>query len=85
MEIEELLERACELAYLPNMAKVQLPGSLSNETKCRIQNMTADELAVVLREAVDQIDHGAVESIDKLVLSVLSKKLNSDEKRNRSK
>ena len=56
MEMDELLERACKFAYLPNMAKVQLPRSLSNETKCRIQNMTADELAVVLREVVDQID-----------------------------
>ena len=48
MEIDELLEQACEIARLPNMAKDQLPYSLSDETKRSIQNMTAEELAGIL-------------------------------------
>lgn len=67
MEIDELLERACEIAQLPNIARVQLPRSLSNETKRRIRKLAVDELAGVLKEVVDQIDHGAVESIDELI------------------
>lgn len=67
MEIDELLERACEIAQLPNTARVQLPRSLSDETKRRIRKLAVDELAGVLKEVVDQIDHGAVESIDELI------------------
>ena len=71
MEIDELLERACEIAHLPSMAKDQIPGSLTNETKRNIQNMTAEELAVILKKAVDQIDHGSIESIDDLFRKML--------------
>lgn len=67
MDIEELLERACEIAHLPSMAKDQLLRSLANETKRSMQNMTAEELAVIIKEAVGQIDHGSIESIDELV------------------
>ena len=67
MEIDELLERACEIAHLPSTAKDQLPGSLAKETKRSIQNMTAEELAVIIKDAVEQIDHGSIESIDELV------------------
>lgn len=73
MGIDELLEQACEIAQLPSMAKEQLPRSLSDETKRRIKKMDADELAEILKEAVDQIDHGSVESIDKLVKRALGK------------
>ena len=71
MEIDELLERACEITHLPSMAKDQIPGSLTNETKRNIQNMTAEELAVILKKAVDQIDHGSIESIDDLFRKML--------------
>ena len=67
MEIDELLEQACEIACLPSTAKDQLPGSLINETKRSIQNMTAEELAVIIKDAIYKIDHGAIESIDELV------------------
>ena len=67
MEIDELLERACEIAHLPSMAKDQLPRSLSDETKRRIKKLSVDELAGMLRAAVDQVDHGAVESLNELI------------------
>lgn len=69
MEIDELLERACEIAHLPSMAKDQVPQVLSQETKHRIQEsrISVDELARVLKKAVDQINHGSVESLDLLV------------------
>ena len=71
MEIDKLLERACEIAHLLSMAKDQLPGSLTKETKRSIQNMTAEELAEIIKEAVEQIDHGSIESIDELVRRVV--------------
>ncbi|MGO4972105.1 hypothetical protein ACTQ56_08950 [[Clostridium] aminophilum] len=67
MEIDELLEQACEITCLPSTAKDQIPGGLTNETKRRIKKIAVDELAGVLKKAVDQIDHGSVESIEKLV------------------
>ena len=67
MEIDELLERACEIAQLPNTARVQLPRSLSDETKRRIKKLAVEELAGILKEAVEQIDSGSVESIDEFV------------------
>ena len=69
MEIDELLEQACEIVCLPSTAKDQIPQGLSWETKHRIQEsrISVDELAGILKEAVEQIDHGSIESIDKLI------------------
>ena len=67
MGADELIREACKIAGLPNTAQEQIPESLSNETKKMILKLSVDELAVVLKRVVDEIDGGAVETIDALI------------------
>ena len=73
MTIKELLQQACEKAKLPGTAVDQLPHSLNDDTKEKLTLLPVDTVADILKEAVEQIDHGAVESIDLLVKKALSK------------
>jgi len=63
MSFEELLDQACKSACLPEMARLLLPSTLSEETK----KLEPEEFGAILKAAIDQIDHGSVESVDALV------------------
>ncbi len=67
MTFEELLDKACTTVGLPEMARMQLPNSLSAETKHMVMKLRPEELGRVLNKAIDAVNHGAVESIDTLV------------------
>jgi hypothetical protein len=67
MSFEELLDKACSVAGLPDMARIQLPSSLSAETKEMVMKLSPDELGRVLSTAIEAVNKGAVEPIDKLV------------------
>lgn len=67
MTFEELLDKACESAHLPEMARRQLPSALKPETKRLVMKLTPDEFGKMLATAIDKVNHGSVESIDKLV------------------
>ena len=71
MAIEELLQQACEKAGLPNTAIKQLPRSLSDETKRKLGLMPVDTVARILKEAVNEIDHGSVARVDEIVKKAL--------------
>lgn len=66
---EVLLDQACEIAHLPEMARLLLPSTLSEGTKDMTLKLTPrpEELGRILKSAIDQIDHGSVESVDVLV------------------
>lgn len=49
------------------MAIIQIPASLSIDTKKRLMRRSPAETAEILRAAIDEINHGSVESIDSLV------------------
>ena len=68
MTFEELLDQACTAAHLPEMARIQLPSSLSDKTKRKLLKLSPKEVA----EAVDNVNYGSVESIDKLVNIIIS-------------
>ena len=67
MTFEELLDKACTTAGLPEMARMQLPSALSDETKKMVMKLKPEELGRVLNEAIDAVNHGSVKSIDMLV------------------
>ena len=67
MSFEEYWSEVEKLKVLPHMAIVQLPASLSIDTKQRLMRRSPEEKAEILRAVIDEIDHGSVESIDSLV------------------
>ena len=73
MIFEKLLEIACRSAGLPNMARILLPSTLSDETKKKVMELPPDMLGDILKMAIDQIEHGSVESVDALVRKQIEK------------
>ncbi len=67
MSFEDLLYQACKSVRLPEMARLLLPSTLSEETKKLVLEMNPEEFGAILKTAIDQIDHGSVESVDALV------------------
>ena len=66
MTFDELMDAACEFATLPNMARILLQSTLSGETKKIVMKLKPEELGIILKDAIDQIDSGSVESVDTL-------------------
>lgn len=71
MTFDELMDAACDSAALPNMARSLLPSTLSGETKKAVMKLKPEELGIILKDAIDQIDSGSVESVDVLVRKAL--------------
>ena len=67
MIFEELLDQACKAVHLPEMAWIQLPSALSDETKMMVMKLSPEVLRRVLIEAMDAVNHGSLKSIDTLV------------------
>ena len=71
MTFYDLLTEACNSAGLPNMARILLPSTLSEQTKKDVLKLKPEELGRVLKAAIDEIDHGSVETVDVLVRKAL--------------
>lgn len=71
MSFEELLDQACKSARLPEMARLLLPSTLSEATKNLVLKLEPEDLGNILKTAIDQINHGSVESVDALVRKAL--------------
>lgn len=72
MTFDELMDAACESVALPNMERLLLPSTLSGETKKAVMKLKPEELGIILKDAIDQIDNGSVESVDVLVRKALN-------------
>ena len=64
MTFEELWK---QVQGLPDTAKLQVPGTLKEDTKSRLARKTPEDVAEIVRQAVTEIDHGSVEPLDMLV------------------
>ena len=73
MKFEDFWKEAWRKMTLPREAEKLLPKSLSNETKKRLMHMKPEEAAKIIELAVDKINSGAIESIDKLVGAVIDR------------
>lgn len=71
MTFEELLDAACKSAQLPNMARILLPSTLSDTTKKAVMKLDSETLGRILKSAIDEIDHGSIESLDAWVRRAL--------------
>jgi len=56
------------------MARMQLPNSLSAETKRMVMKLSPQDLGTILSSAIETVNNGSVESIDTLVRKMLEKK-----------
>ena len=68
---DDLLTEACNSAGLPNMARLLLPSALSEQTKRDAMKLTPEEFGRALKAAIDEIDHGSIESVDSLVRKLI--------------
>lgn len=66
-EFSEYWREVEKLKALPQMAIQQLPSSLSESTKKRLLNIRPEETLKLMKDAIEQINQGSVESIDGLV------------------
>lgn len=73
MTFDELLDQACKSAHLPEMARIQLPSSLSEKTKRNVMRLSPEELGQILANAIDTVNHGSIESIDALMNRALKR------------
>ena len=71
MTFEELLDQACVTAHLPEMARLLLPSTLSEETKRAVMKLSPEKLGAILKAAIDKINRGSVESVDVLVREII--------------
>ena len=67
MTFEEYWAEVENLMVLPTTAVRQLPSSLSVDTKKRLMKKQPEKTVEILRLAIDQINRGSVESIDRLI------------------
>ena len=64
---ERLWDEIREHEALPEMAILNMAEALSRETKGRISNLDYDKAVLILKEVIEEINSGAIETIDQLV------------------
>ena len=52
---------------LPEMAKRQIPGVLSESTKKRLSKHSPEDVSNIVAQAIYEVDHGSVETLDTLI------------------
>lgn len=67
MTYEDYWAEVEKLKVLPAMAIRQLPAALKVDTKKKLMMLKTEETAEVLRDAIEQVNRGSVESIDSLI------------------
>lgn len=71
MSFEDLLNQTCKSAHLPEMERILLPSTLSEETKKLVLMLEPEAFGAILKAAIDQINQGSVETVDALVRKAL--------------
>lgn len=56
-----------EVQSLPDTAKLQMPGTLRDDTKKRLARKTPEEISEIVLQAVAEVDHGSIEPLDTLI------------------
>lgn len=67
MTFEEYWAEVEKLKVLPWMAIQGLPNSLSADTKKNLIKKQPEETAEMLRAAIEEVNKGSIESIDRLI------------------
>lgn len=67
MIFDDLWRQVTDLKILSNEALRLVPDVLSPKTKSRLSRKKPEEAAEIVQWAINQIDHGSVETLDALV------------------
>lgn len=54
-----------EVQGLPEMAKIQVPTTLSESTKMKLAKKTPEEVSRIVLAAIEDVNNGSVEPLDK--------------------
>lgn len=73
MTFEELLDKACMVACLPNTARMQLPRDLSDKTKKKALKYSPEDFGRILKDSIDEINRGSVDSVDLIVRKAIDR------------
>ena len=68
MTFDELWEK------VPGMSSTainQVPNALSHETKRRLEQYSPFEIGAIVRSAINDIEHGSIETVNDLVIKQL--------------
>lgn len=52
---------------LPDTAKLQVPGTLSESTKMKMAELSPEEVCRIVAEAIEDVNNGSVEPLDTLI------------------
>lgn len=52
---------------LPDTAKLQVPGTLSESTKKMLARMKPVEVAAIVASAIDEVNRGSIKPLDELI------------------
>lgn len=52
---------------LPDTAKLQVPGVLSQDTKKKLGKRSPAQIKVIVEQAIDEVNHGSVVPLDELI------------------
>ena len=64
MTFDELWE---QVSGLPDTAKMQVPGALSESTKRKLCTRSPEEVAAVVAEAIEEVNRGSIKPLDELI------------------
>ena len=68
MDFEELWR---QVEGFPDTAMQFIPNALSEDTKKKLERYSPEEISEIVRSAVDEINGGSIETLDRLVLKLL--------------
>ena len=68
MTFEEFWTEVGELGVLPEMAIVHIPMSLSVDSKKKLMKAGPQKSAEMLKNAIEEINCGSIESIDEIII-----------------
>lgn len=64
MELDEVWT---QVQGLPEEAKRQVPGALSEKTKRMLSVKRPAEIGAIVNESIEEVNHGSVERLDELI------------------
>lgn len=64
MTFEELWR---QVKGLPDTAKLQVPGVLSQDTKRKLGKRSPAEIKEIVEQAINEVNHGSITPLDELI------------------
>jgi hypothetical protein len=67
MTFDDLWDEIKKQKALPNTAIFQIPSIISDDTKKKLEEIGTEDSIRIIREALNEIDHGSIQTVDTLV------------------